>query len=230
MLNAVMLTHNRPLLTKQALETFFSNSKLDWTLTVVDDDSNYQTESVLRNFNIKENMKVLKVSNALHNTALLRNMGVWFSDHYWGRGDFLYLSDNDACFTYGWDEALLSAWKMWQDKFKLVGPYRHPFHQPIAKYRFDGCDLVATDAVQGIGHMMRWETWDKYGPLSEHKGQGNGTNQSEDFAFCQAIVKDGFLVGSIQPEVVHNCGITGSNGKPSPGSNLIERLKGVYYE
>jgi len=34
-------------LTKQCLRTFIQNSKLDWTLTIVDDDSNYLTRGVI---------------------------------------------------------------------------------------------------------------------------------------------------------------------------------------
>jgi len=42
-----MIVKDRIRLTKQCLRTFIQNSKLDWTLTIVDDDSNYLTRGVI---------------------------------------------------------------------------------------------------------------------------------------------------------------------------------------
>ena len=67
--------------------------------------------------------------------------------------------------------------------------------------------------------MMRWEMWDKYGPLDAH---AVGPGQSEDWKFCQDIIKDGGLVGSLQPHLVFNCGITNSLGDDSPGADQMQ--------
>jgi hypothetical protein len=48
-----------------------------------------------------------------------------------------------------------------------------------------------------------------------------GVGQSEDWAFCQKIIKDGGRVGSVYPRVVFNCGITNSYGQPSPGADVM---------
>lgn len=233
MLNAVMLVRDRPLLTHQALVTFLTNSRLEWTLTLVDDCSHFQTRSLLDGYKTVGKVQVIHLGSATNNTAMVRNLGVYWSEHYFGRGEALYLSDNDAYFTEGWDDSLMRALSVREDRIKLIGPYRHPYHHANGievTLGIPGYVFAETDAVQGIGHLMRWPTWDKYGPLKEHIGQGMGTNQSEDYDFCRKIVDDGYLVGSIQPNVVYNCGITGTNGKPSPGADLIERVKGVYYE
>lgn len=65
---------------------------------------------------------------------------------------------------------------------------------------------------------MRWETWDKYGPLDAH---ASGVGQSEDYAFCQKIIQDGGKVGSIYPRCVLNCGLTNSFGQPSVGADFM---------
>lgn len=238
--NAVMLAKDRPLLTQQAISTFINHSELEWSLTIVDDDSAFQTYKTLDNWSRKSaGIQVIHVAPAVCNTACLRNLGVYWSEKMFPKGEFLYLSDNDAYFTKGWDETLARAFiEAERYNYRLVGPYKHPYHQPhegkdvlvCVPSQIPPVEVVSTDAVQGIGHLMRWETWDKYGPLVWHQGRGHGANQSEDHWFCQQIVKDGFLVGSIQPNVVYNCGLTGSNGKPSPGAELIEKMAGVYYQ
>lgn len=228
MLNAVMLVCNRPQLTEQALGTLFGNSRLEQNLTIVDDCSDFAAGSIVLKYANRNRIKVtvLRPAHPVNVTARLRNLGVYWSEKMFGRGEYLYLSDNDAYFTEGWDEMLVKAYSVVRDRFKLLGPYRHPYHRPGVEITL-GCGYVAasTDAVQGIGHFMEWDTWDKYGPLDDQGALG--TNNSEDFAFCQRIVQDGFLVGSVQPELVHNCGLTGTAGKPSPGAEVMERIPGV---
>jgi len=231
--NAVLLVYNRPLLTQQCLKTFFACSKLSWNLTIVDDGSDFQTREVIKQF-VKQYadwISVLHMGKTTKNTALLRNLGIYFSEHYFGRGEYLYTMDNDSYFTNSWDIKLIETLNA-HERIKLIGPYRHPYHHPNLTITTGNPAFIfqATDAVQGIGHLTTWETWDTYGPLSEHKGNGFGTNQSEDYAFCRKIVDAGFLVGSIEPEVVHNCGLTDSQGKPCIGSETMTRIEGIYYE
>jgi len=148
-----------------------------------------------------------------------------------GRGEYLYVMDNDGYYTEGWDEKLVTALQARPDRFKLLGPYRHPYHQPSGVWTPSGIIkyvVSETDAVQGIGHLMSWETWDDYGP---YDANAKGTNQSEDYAFCRRIVDYGFLVGSIQPDVVYNCGLTDTQGRPCVGIEAMStRVPGVYYE
>ena len=222
MLNAVMLVRDRYTLTAQAISTFLNNSALDWTLTIIDDGSFFQTKCLLDRYRATDGVAVLRADKPVGVTGRMRNLGVYWSERMFGRGDYLYLSDNDAYFTKSWDVHLVEALEE-HGEFLLLGPYRHPYHLPNRQVE----NVVATDAVQGLGHLMRWDTWDKYGPLDAH---APGTNQSEDFAFCQKIVKDGYLVGSIQPDVVYNCGLTGTSGAPSPGAEVMARIAGVFME
>ena len=222
MLNAVMLVRDRYALTSQAISTFLNHSALDWTLTIVDDGSKFQTRQMLDHYADVDSIAVLRAPKSVGVTGRMRNLGVYWSERMFGRGDYLYLSDNDAYFTKSWDVHLVEALEE-HGEFKLLGPYRHPYHLPNRQVN----NVVATDAVQGLGHLMSWHTWDLYGPLDAH---APGTNQSEDFKFCQQIIADGFLVGSIQPDVVYNCGLTGTNSKPSPGAEVMARIPNVFME
>jgi len=218
---------------EQALETFWENSYHSWNMTVVDDASKWETQQVLNDFLLryKNEMKVLRVTPFTGVTGRLRNLAVYWSEKHFGRGPLLYLSDNDAYFSPRWDKYLTEIFTEFENKFKLIGPYRHPYHLPREEDGIflgsNGFSLASTDAVQGLGHLMRWETWDTHGPLDAH---APGTNQSEDFKFCQLIKNEGFLVGSIEPAVVYNCGLTGTNGQPSPGAECMQPIKGVYME
>lgn len=231
--NAVMLVKDRPLLTKQAITTFLTNSKYEWSLTVVDDGSKWQTQQLLEGYakHYPEKVKVIRHVHSTCNTAANRNLGVCWSEHYFGRGDYLYLSDNDAYFTPSWDMFLTSAIK--DCGWGILGPYRHPYHQPnsqeVVEIGGRMMKVVETDAVQGLGWLLTWDTWDKYGTLTEHRGQGGGTNQSEDWEYCQRIRSSGGKVGSLEPSVVYNCGVTDSQGKPAVGVELMERVEGVVY-
>lgn len=197
---------------------------------IVDDASDYMTREVIDKAVKAEGdgISVVRVSSC-GVTGRLKNLGVYWSEKMFGRGEYLYVMDNDGYYTEGWDQHIVKC--LDYTSVRLVGPYKHPYHQtnwPALPLDLDQqYSFHPTDAVQGIGHFMAWETWDKYGPLDAH---AIGTNQSEDYAFCRKIVDDGYLVGSIQPEVVHNCGFTGTNGKPSPGAEVMTRIPGIYME
>ena len=81
--------------------------------------------------------------------------------------------------------------------------------------------LEETDAVAGYSMLMSWETWHKYGPYDQH---AKGVGQSEDFAICQKVVKDGGRVGYVSPPVLTVCGLTNTLGEKVPG---YEELKSM---
>jgi hypothetical protein len=110
-------------------------------------------------------------------------------------------------FTPGWLGQLVTTLHiLYPQKLRLLGAWNHPYLGKNSELCSD--PLVLThDAVTGASQMMRWEMWDKYGPLDAH---AVGPGQSEDWKFCQDIIKDGGLVGSLQPHLVFNCGITNS--------------------
>jgi hypothetical protein len=66
---------------------------------------------------------------------------------------------------------------------------------------------------------MRWKTWDDFKPFDAH---APGIGQSEDFAFCRKIVECGYLVGSVYPRCILNCGLLDSYGHPCVGYDAVK--------
>jgi len=218
--NIVMLTKDRWELTIQSLTTLYRNTnEADFNITIIDDGSNEISQAALHGFldAKKSNVAMLRIENSQGVTGRARNLGVYWSEKTFGRGEYLYLSDNDVYFLPKWLNELTSFFYFFpESNFRLVGGWNHPFLNPHTEVR--GCGVYSHDAIAGASQLMRWETWDKYGPLVAN---APGTCQGEDWLFCQKIIEDGGKVGSIYPRVVLNCGITNSEGKPAQGPDVM---------
>lgn len=213
--NVVMLVCGRWRLTGQAIESLRKNTPRElFNLTLVDDVS-VKERNVQTVYGDNETSVALLKSKGI--TGQARNLGVYWAEKYWGRGDYLYLSDNDVYFTPGWLEKLIDYFRgLSLIGYDLIGGWNHPFLQPT--FHNNKHDYASHDAVAGASQLMRWEPWDKFGPLDSH---AIGVGQSEDWKFCQDIIKDGGKVGSIYPRVVLNCGVTNSFGVASPGADVM---------
>jgi GT2 family glycosyltransferase len=230
--NIVMLVKDRPKLTNQALRSLYSNTDPSlYDLTIIDDGSQgpYLPARDFALLGRPENTTMLTITNSKNITGQARNLGVYFAEKYWGRGDFLLLLDNDLFMTQGWLETLIAAFNLVEvtRQCKLLGGWNHPFLQPApgtpimaewAAGRIPGFQYKEHDAVAGACQLMRWKTWDAFGPLDSHSP---GVGQSEDFKFSQDIIKAGGKVGSLYPRCVYNTGLTNSFGQPSPGSDVM---------
>jgi GT2 family glycosyltransferase len=237
MINVVMLVRDRPKLTRQALHTFTQNTDDVWTLTLIDDASQPETRDLLRSFarNTK-NVALLRNEVSKGIVGQARNLGVYWSDRFFLRGQRLVLADNDIAFNPKWASTMQEM--QLRIPVAVLGGQRHPYHGvndsqiPLETnvsgkcVRSSGC-VEITDAVAGYLQMMPWQAWDEFGPLDAH---APGVCQSEDFAFCQKIVKAGRKVGYIHPPVVIHTGLTRTDGSPAVGAEAMERVAGVYYE
>jgi hypothetical protein len=242
MTNIVLITNGaRPRLLAQTLRTLYENTPArDYNLTVVGDGnikwpfSGDSCEDPINDWH--EQLSVIRTAPPCHIVGRLKNLGAYWSEKQFGRGEWLCFLDDDMAFFPGWLDAMGEALKD-SNQVRILGSVRHPFHKPNAAlgaihswgspadkaYR----DIELTDAVAGYCHFMRWSTWDKFGPYDAH---AKGTGQSEDFPICRKVVDAGGKVGYIYPPVMAHCGITNSEGKPILGGDLIERVPGVLYE
>jgi glycosyltransferase involved in cell wall biosynthesis len=222
-LNVVMLVRDRPRLSEQSITSMFRNRTQDFHLTVIDDASEPSLEDKMRG-HVRGNIYRRAISAG---TGSARNWGVSLARQAFGTDNLLYLSDNDVYFQPGWDAVLLAAYRNFPN-VKIIGGGCHPFMQPAA--RRDGFiggagslqliyHMTYRDAISGYSWLLDWETWDRFGPL---EANALGVRQGEDWAMCQRIIKAGFEVGSIVPEVVLHCGTTDTFGQRPPGWELIE--------
>lgn len=221
--NIVMLVKDRARLTFQALKTLYLNTPNElFNLTIINDAS----ESVFHWDALeKDNLAVLTNKKSKGITGQARNLGVYWAEKYWGRGDYLCLLDNDLYFAPDWLVMMIGALESVTvtdppQQFTLIGGWNHPFLQPgqIHKAPHSKHHIAEHDAIAGASQLMRWSTWDKYGPLDAHTP---GVCKSEDWQFCQNIIKGGGRVGSIYPRVIFNCGLTNSFGEPSVGADHV---------
>jgi hypothetical protein len=231
--NIILLVKDRPRLTEQTLRTLYMHTdKSAFNLTVVDDGSWPETTQILRRYEGYGNIEIVTFLHSVSIVGFLRNVGVWASERFFGRGDYLYHSDNDIAFTPRWLDIMTDRLDFVHSlNVCILGGYRHPFHGlrdgalTTALHEGEGVDL--TDAVAGYSHLMKWSTWDQYGPYDQH---AKGVCQSEDFAICQKIKADHGHVGYIHTPVIHNCGLTNSEGKPAIGAEHFPRIPGLVYE
>lgn len=222
--NLVLLVKDRPRLTAQCLKTLYDNTPRDqFNLVILSDGCKAETLSILYGASHVDNCRLIGLKQSIGIVGWLRNVGASASERYFGRGEWLCFIDNDIAFLPNWLPKMMSVMASLDTVPHVLGGYRHPFHGLNAEH----VGWQETDAVAGYMHFMTWETWDKYGPYDQH---AKGVCQSEDFAFCQKIVKDGGKVGYIHPPVILNCGLTNSQNEPAVGSEHFIRLPGYVYE
>jgi len=238
MTNIVFLCRDRYRLTKQALESLYQSTPPNaFTLTIVDDGSeDFRTVKVLEQVsNLKRNSTILSVRNSHHILSTLKNLGVYWSEQHWGRGNWLYLSDNDVYFKPDWLTYLTSLAAYSEDlnpAFAIWGGQAHPFHHSIGWVGYasrSGLPITLSehDCLAGTSWLMRWPTWDKFGPLT---GTAPGVCKGEDWAFTERLRAAGGRIGVVVPHVVLDCSITQSDGNLAPGAELKPREAGVIYE
>ena len=224
MVNFTMLVRNRPKLTKQSLESLGDNAGM--TCMIRDDWSDHETWDIVEDWSGNNAIKgrvVYHQGGQRVGTGPARNDVIATSEQAFGRGDYLYLSDNDVFFTPGWLETLIQAYESaWHVGYRVVGAYNHPFHQPADIVRPDGIDYVVrkVNALATQSMLMRWEVWDKYGPFCQTPV--DKVCQSEDVDFCNRITKDGFKVGVVSPPLIVATGITNTFGEKIPGYELVK--------
>ena len=233
MVNIVMLVRDRYRLTRQALQSLYAHTaREDFNLTLVDDSSeDYRTINLLNEYGQKANCAVLRIQTPTHILAQAKNLGVYWSESYFGVGDWLYLSDSDVYFLPNWLVDLTNvALETEKQDFLLWGGQVHPFHQPTTYNEFNDTFHVTThDVLDGPSWLMRYGTWYEVGPLS---GNTPGTCQSEEYPFCAEILRSGCRIGVINPHVVLHTGLTNTAGEDAPGREERETymMKGVLYE
>ena len=232
MTNITMLVHDRPDITKQTICTLVDTTA-DYTLTIIDDASGPETQFIL---DIKRGVHIVR-NEQTSGTGNARNQSVLESERAFGRGDYLYLTDNDCYFLPHWLDNLIEAYEHAHKLgFRVLGAYNHPYNAfPIRSYQTRltrdprQFELRENYAVGGMmSYLMTWATWDQFGPfVSTAPG---AVRQSEDWEFCQRIRQAGFRVGCIYPHLVVNTGRTDSFGQQAVGAECVPDVEGAIVE
>ncbi len=221
MTNVTMLCHGRMKLTIQALRSMGDVPNL----TVLDDAS--PGGATLEPASAPNLLVIANKVSA--GTGAARNQVIAASESRFGRGQYLYLSDNDVCFlTTAWLPILIERYeRAWEHGFRVLGAYNHPFHQ---QQLTEVPEVREVEALALQSMLMRWEVWDAYGPfVPTPVGK---VCQSEDVAFARKLKDDGYRIGVISPALVVNTGITNSFGDKIPGWETVKAQvpEGVFCE
>jgi len=222
-----MLVHNRPRLTQQALDSLVASGAMkDINVTIYDDASDNETAEILEHWCMDYSAYLVRVAKS-SGTAIARNSVIAESEAEYGRGDYLYLSDNDVFFTPKWLQRLVQCYKqaeVWNGK--VLGAYNHPYPQHEPDYLVvpdNGCTMMVKQiqalALQSM--LMEWSTWDKYGPFP--KTPVGKVCQGEDVEFGWKIAADKGKLCVVHPPLIVNTGITNSFGEHIPGWELVQK-------
>lgn len=230
----VMPVHNRPEHTEQSIVSLYDNTNTSlFRLYVVDDGSDEPTKELLKNLSKKYSFLLTRHNEAIAPGPSRNEICLQIEDIYHDN-DFLYHSDNDVYFTPGWLPVAIDTYRVGLETYncKVLGAGCHPYLQSatrtdaIMEVKGQIYRIGFKDAVSGYSQLMNWGTWRKYGPFDETmRGAEKKIMGSEDWAFCQKIIRDGYRVGSIEPDLVIATGKTNTYGEPATG---IETFKDHY--
>lgn len=229
-INIVIPIYNRPIHTKQSIDSLYENTDRDFNLLVIDDLSDLETRDVIRDLQKNYGFQLLRNGENLGPGAS-RNKAMDFITKMDERGKYLYNCDNDVYYTKGWLNKLIEAYEYVSTKgVGLLGGGCHPYLQNNATISLpDKADYVGIkDAVSGYSHLITWELWDRFGPFETQENMDKKTGRSDDWKFCQDMKEQNFMVGSLYPEVVIATGKTDSYGDKAIGQETFKKLADVY--
>lgn len=226
--NIILPVYNRPIHTRQTINSLYQNTdKRDFSLTVVDDVSNGETKTILRE--LQEKYKFMMIANEENlGPGESKNIGAEFCQYSGSQARYIYFSDNDVYFMKGWLEALIEVYeKVSTKRVCLLGGGCHPYQKNNDIIDCGDFKVGLKNAVSGYSHFMTWEIWNRFKPYANQFGLDKKTGQSDDWKFCQDIINDGLLVGSIDPEMVIATGKTDTYGDPAVGQETFRNYEGI---
>lgn len=221
--NITLLAANRPRLLRQTLGSIgdISNS----TVTIRDCGMNNEVGHIVEEWCEGKHNAESFWSNIPTGTGPSRNEVIAKSEEYFGRGEYLYIGDDDTFFLQQeWISIITQAYdEAWDHGFRAIGLYGHPFNRPIdgePGVEYQHYTVYPVYALASQSMLMRWSVWDQFGPFCDTPA--GKVCQSEDVAFSNKIREAGYKVGVISPALLVNTGITNSFGEHIPGWELVK--------
>ena len=233
--NITMLVANRPRLTKQALDSIGDLS--DATVTIRDAGMNTEVFDAVNKWTLS--IPTVRLGYSICpdplGTGPARNQVIEFSEKQFGRGNYLYISDEDVFYKrHDWLSILIKSYEeSWKYRYRMIGAYNHPYNGPIAGEQWVKSGEYAVYPVYALASqsiLMRWSVFDEFGPFCQTPA--GKVCQSEDVDLSNKIRAAGYKVGVISPALLVNTGITNSFGEKIVGWEMVakEAPQGVVIE
>lgn len=244
LVNIILPVLNRPKHTEQALTSLYESTDTSlFDLTIIDDGSDIETKKLLLHLGDKLCRKyecdpiycITRGEGESKGPGFSRNEGARFVTERGGRGKYIYHCDNDVYYQEGWLDSLIAVYEVVsKERVALLGASCHPYLQNNSVIELESTPFPTNttvgikDAVSGYSQLMTWEIWDRFGEFATQEGLEKKTGRSDDWEYCQRIIKSGLLVGSVEPELVVPCGKTDTYGDPATGQETFKNHDGVY--
>jgi glycosyltransferase involved in cell wall biosynthesis len=226
--NIVIPVFNRPQHTLQTVTSLYKNTKRNsFRLIVIDDNSTVETAQLLRNLQEKYHFTLLRNDENI-GPGESRNKACDYLTQDLAVLDYLYFSDNDVYFKKDWLEVLLNCYN--QVRFKriaLLGASCHPYLKTNETMDLGEYKVCTKDAISGYSHLITWEIWNRFRYFDSQRNLDKKTGRSDDWAFCQKLINSGFMVASIEPEMVIPCGMTDTYGDKAIGQETFKKVDGI---
>ena len=153
MTNIILISNgSRPRLLEQALRTMYDNTPANqFTLTIVFDGTNLDEVNDYSSFvlsRLKGTASIIALPGPCNIVGRLKNLGAYWSEKQFGRGEWLCFLDDDMALFPGWLENMIAVADS-TNQLRLLGGVRHPYHGVnLGESRY-GFGWEITDAVAG---------------------------------------------------------------------------------
>lgn len=213
----LITTGSRPDLLKQSLRSLSDNrhDHSTFSLRIVWDCQFNQLqqppEDILHKLIDYGDVIILRQSGA----SRARNIGASSIPKYRRQSHVMFI-DDDVYMCPDWDTQLLNAADL--RPHSIWSGHAHPFNHTVT---YEDPRYLATTVISTVHMMMPWPIWDAVGYFTEPGGPGG----SEDVDYCNRATQPGkaYPLLITKPHCVIHTGLTGSNGKPIVGVDLVRQ-------
>jgi|GEM_PF-6796028 len=206
-LPVIMPVKDRLELTKQTVDSLFTNTQVPFYLIIISDASEEPTNAYLRTLSKQAKIIFMPENKG---SAACKNAGMSIA----GDSEYYYVTDNDMYYLKGWDEILLEI----MEKFPtvgVVGGRNHGYHGIIGYKEAGGIRIQLTLQQAGFSMLIRKKAWLDCGPFLHFSPHELGR---EDVDFCNKVKEAGWDIAQPIEPVVFHCGIKNTFNQNTAGA------------
>jgi len=203
----IMPVKDRLELTRQTIDSLFTNTQIEFRLIIVSDASEEPTNTYLRTLSKQVSLVFMPENKG---PAACKNAGMSIA----GDNEYYYITDNDMYYLKGWDKTLLEIMEK-ISSVGIVGGRNHGYHGIIGHKEEGGVKVQLTLQQAGFSMLIRKKVWLDCGPFLHYSSQELGR---DDVSFCNKVREAGWDIAQPIEPVVFHCGIKNTFNKDTAGA------------